>query len=173
MKYSQGIIELLDYPGYGVSSDGQVFCRRPFGGKGKHLDLWRPVKPLLCSNRRYLQVGINRKKILVHKLIAETFIGPRPKGCEIAHRNGNSHENAAQNLCYLTHRDNEAMKVQHGTSLRGEKNPFAVLSKRQVVEIKIALKNQIAGRILSQKYHVCEAVISQIKHNKRWGWLII
>ena len=43
---------------------------------------------------------------LVHHLVAFTFIGPRPKGLEIDHVNGDKTDNRACNLEYVTHAEN-------------------------------------------------------------------
>ena len=47
-----------------------------------------------------------RKNVLVHKLVSEIFIGPRPKGMEVHHRNGNRMDPDVTNLEYVTHKQN-------------------------------------------------------------------
>jgi hypothetical protein len=42
----------------------------------------------------------------VHVLVAAAFIGPRPTGLEINHRDGNTHNNALKNLEYVSHSEN-------------------------------------------------------------------
>lgn len=51
----------------------------------------------------------------VHQLVAEAFIGPRPDGEEVRHRNGDSTDNRASNLHYGTRSDNLRDAVEHGT----------------------------------------------------------
>jgi len=46
------------------------------------------------------------KRIAVHKLIARCFIGRRPKGKEINHKDGNKQHNHSKNLEYVTHKEN-------------------------------------------------------------------
>lgn len=50
----------------------------------------------------------------VHSLIAEAFIGPRPPGEEVRHRNGNPADNRAANLRYGTRSENVLDQVSHG-----------------------------------------------------------
>lgn len=44
----------------------------------------------------------------VHALIAETFIGPRPEGAIVEHKNLNKHDNRVVNLEYISQRENVA-----------------------------------------------------------------
>lgn len=97
---------------YEVSSAGDV--RRVVGGQGARAgsmlkgrasagggDTWRT---------RYLKVALHwngkRHDKPIHHLVAEAFLGPRPLGLEINHRDGNPQNNAASNLEYVTHSEN-------------------------------------------------------------------
>lgn len=52
----------------------------------------------------------------VHKLVAESFI-PNPHGkAEVAHWDGNTFNNCAQNLRWATRRENNDDKYRHGTN---------------------------------------------------------
>ena len=63
---------------------------------------------------RYLRVDLqsNRKQrkfricAYVHKLVAEAFLGPRPDGHVIDHIDGNHLNNRADNLRYITQKEN-------------------------------------------------------------------
>lgn len=50
----------------------------------------------------------------VHKLVMETFVGPRPKDEEIRHLDGNKTHNTLTNLKYGTKSENAQDRVQHG-----------------------------------------------------------
>jgi hypothetical protein len=50
----------------------------------------------------------------VHSLVAEAFIGPRPIGLEVRHLDGDSTNNAVDNLRYGTHAENMQDRVKHG-----------------------------------------------------------
>lgn len=52
---------------------------------------------------------------LVHKLVLEAFISPRPKGLEACHNNGDGTDNRLENLRWDTHRANMADQLKHGT----------------------------------------------------------
>jgi hypothetical protein len=51
--------------------------------------------------------------LYVHQLVAEAFIGPRPKGRELNHKDGDMTNNIVANLEYVTHREN----IQHARRL--------------------------------------------------------
>lgn len=169
------IKQIAGYEGYFVNRMGQIFSNRPVNGKGNNPGPMRILKPLLCSKGRYLQVGVGdgsgiRRKLLIHQIVAETFIGPCPEGCEVSHKDGNSHNNHVSNLEYCTHLENERMKHQHGTTQEKEKNPMAKLTNEQVEYIREQLKDAKKGaaRKLAVQFGVCESTISLIKHGSRW-----
>jgi hypothetical protein len=47
-----------------------------------------------------------RGSYFVHDLVAETWLGPRPVGTEVNHKDRDHGNNAPDNLEYLTHVDN-------------------------------------------------------------------
>jgi hypothetical protein len=60
---------------------------------------------------KYLVVHIGKKKIRVHRLIAETFIeNPENKPC-VNHKDGNRQNNCVENLEWVTWSENERHKV--------------------------------------------------------------
>lgn len=155
--------------GYAVCESGVVLSRRPVNGKGDLVKDWRIVKSLPCSGGRYMQVGIDGSKLLVHRLVATAFHGPCPEDMEVAHINGDSHDNRPSNLVYATHRENEAMKKWHGTSTSGEKNGMARLTCGQVEDIRSRPVERGNGGRIAKEFGVSEATISFIRSGKRWG----
>lgn len=55
-----------------------------------------------------MQVTVGNKSCRVHRIVAEAFFGPCPKGFVIDHIDGNPANNHKDNLRYLTHSDNTA-----------------------------------------------------------------
>lgn len=113
---------------YEVSSTGLV--RRV--ETGRCLSLWgRPYKLVTFSTK-----GVPHQAFLVHKLVAEAFLGKRPLGKEINHKDTNKVNNQASNLEYVTHSENQLHSSRMGVMHTGERNNFSKLKARDVLEIR-------------------------------------
>jgi hypothetical protein len=106
-----------------------------------------------------------KEKWLVHMLVAQAFIGSAPVGQEVRHRDGVRGNCALTNLCYGTRVENQADRIEHGTSNQGVRHPRARLVETQVLEIRNS--NEIAST-LAAKYSVSESLIHQIKRCQVW-----
>ena len=84
------------FPCYEVSDAGLV----------RHKDRKVVLKPFTDRLQEYDRVtlynGGRKSKVMVHILVAEAFLGPRPEGMEIDHLNTNRHDNRVCNLRYVT-----------------------------------------------------------------------
>ena len=56
----------------------------------------------------------NMRRRMVHQLVAEAFIGPRPAGLETRHWNDVPGDNRLLNLCYGTRKENIADMIRNG-----------------------------------------------------------
>lgn len=93
-------LPVVGFPGYEVSDLGNVR-----GSRG-----WI-LKPALGNG--YLRVnlfGEKKKSALVHRIVAEAFLGPCPAGKEVDHRNDIRTDNRAVNLQYLMRSENQRKK---------------------------------------------------------------
>lgn len=113
---------VVGYEGiYSVSSLGRV--RRERSSRGTC------AGRILCGSQQsegYWRVGLSRhrdqKVRLVHVLVAEAFLGPRPIGCEVNHINGVKTDNRAENLEWVTRKENIAHSVRTGLAAFGDRN---------------------------------------------------
>jgi predicted transcriptional regulator YheO len=60
-------------------------------------------------------------RILVHQIVAEAFLGPRPKGFDTHHVDGNKQNNKATNLKYITRQQHVNKGSKHCRSKLTEK----------------------------------------------------
>lgn len=110
------ILKCKRHPGYAVDSIGRVWsCKiERCSGFGE----WHIIKSCRTKHGR-LRVNIrtngNRHVCLVHHLVAEAFLGPRPHGKYVLHKDGNHNNNAASNLYYGTQSENMKDAIRHGT----------------------------------------------------------
>lgn len=138
--------------GYEISNEGRI--RNSRTGKIRKL----------MDNRTYLHITItkNRKERYsfdIHVLVAETFIGPKPPGHEVNHKDGNKRNNKHTNLEWVTHSKN--MKHAYATKLSPTKlNPI------QVQEIRVSDMSQ---RKLAKKYGVNRTTIKLIQSRRIWN----
>lgn len=150
------------YPGYEASTLGEI--RGPKG-------LMRGSP----DHGGYLRVSFysGAKKVSVHSLVLEAFVGPYPRGFHREHIDGNKLNNRLSNLRYSSRARNEASKVAHGTSNRGERCATSRLTERQAREILRVYDPARRGHRaeLSRQYGVSYLVIHLLVTRKTWGWL--
>ena len=125
-----------------------------------------------CTNNyTFVQLskpGFKAKCQLVHRLVAEAFLGPAPDKHEVCHKNGDRSDNRALNLRWGTRKSNHADKILHGTDNRGENNHMCKLREKDVIAIRRSL---LPLKALAVEYKVSEPTISDIRNYKSWTWL--
>lgn len=114
------------------------------------------------------QRGVGRV-YTVHSLVAEAFVGERPKGWSVNHIDGDKMNNLPENLEYLTLADNSRHQAATGLGQRGEGNGRAKLTEDQVRTIKSRAGAGERTVHLAKEFGVGCPIISQIKHGTRWG----
>lgn len=117
----------------------------------------------------------DRKHILIHKAVAETFIGPRPSGLEINHKNGIKTDNRASNLEYCTPHENQQHKFDTGLfdvrKISGVNNSAHKLTMEQVRFIRRNYKpyDRVFGaRGLSRMFNIRHVNILRIIRGKSY-----
>lgn len=100
---------------YEVSNLGNVRRSAP----GENTFAGRLKKASLSGNG-YLIFGAfvngKRKNVLVHRAVAEAFIGPCPKGVQVNHKDGIKTNNHKSNLEYMTISENQKHALMMGLS---------------------------------------------------------
>jgi hypothetical protein len=117
-------VEFLD-GAYAVSSEGEI--KRLKRNKGA------TVGKVLAPSQNYeggyahVVVCVDReiRNMLVHRVVAEAFLGPCPDGCNVNHKNGNKFDNRASNLEYVTYSANTQHALRAGLIARDERGRFA------------------------------------------------
>ena len=155
------------YPQYQVSDRGRVRrCRR---------DGHRVLKPVAASNGYYqicLYNGGKSRRVLVHALVAAAFLGPRPSPeHQINHLDGDKANNTAENLEYLTRRENRRHASATGLCARGLRNGAASLTDREVSAIKALLLAGSRQAALARRDGVGRSTVHRIASGANWAWL--
>lgn len=126
----------------------------------------RVLKPAGQRTDPHLRVvlGHGTPGVLVHVLVAATFLGPRPEGYDTRHLDGNPTNNRLDNLTYGTRTENILDVYSTGRAWR-------TLTIEQVREIRRRLSAGERAADLAREYGVGDACISAIKHRRTYSWL--
>lgn len=161
---------------YQVSDLGNVrgcdrFVAHPKGGK---LFLKSRVLKSSLNSNGYPFVALSllgkSKSIPIHKLVALTFLGGRPEGFDINHKDGNKLNSSVDNLEYCTRLEN----IHHAKALGlnnsiGENHARAKLKDSDIPAIRARLAIGHTQISIAKDYGVNHKAIGCIKSGKNWS----
>ncbi len=155
---------------YQVSDLGRVRSRRRRSGHMLPDGEWRDCA-ISGQSSGYLSVCVNGKQHLLHNLILETFVGPRPEGMVGRHfPDPDKNINRPDNLRWGPPVSNS----QDTVLTTGVANQ--VLTPEQVLQIKGQLgtgplTKQLLEEVSQRWPQVSKKTIGNIKYGACWGWL--
>lgn len=157
---------------YSISSYGRVLSHArtiPRSTSGVTKIRERVLKPSVGKSHGYVVVNLLRYGTqaprLIHRLVAEAFLGACPEGYECAHKDGDRTNPRLENLRWATHTENNGDKVLHKTQIMGEQVNLARLTAEQVSKIKKDGRTQTA---IAKSYGVHQSTISYIRSGLTW-----
>lgn len=112
--------------------------------------------------------GEGRSNLYAHRYSFAIHNGPIPSGLVVMHSCDNRACVNPAHLSLGTHQDNVADKVSKNRQPRGSLTGQAKLTEQQIPTIRRLLACGMAEREVASTYHVCQATINMIKHNKIW-----
>lgn len=110
---------------------------------------------------------------LVHRLVAEAFLGQAPsERHQINHVDGDKTNNRADNLewCTASESGNHAYRTGLSVSRKGSLHGRSKLTEAQVQEIR-GLDGALTQRQIAARFDVTQQQVSRIMTGKRWGHL--
>lgn len=157
-------------PYAGGTSKGAApeFLNRALAYEGSECLTW----PFSTVNG-YGQIRIDGRSQLVSRIVCEAENGPAPtENMEAAHSCGNGHLGcvARKHLRWATRAENRQDMIDHGRSIRGEKNHFAKLTEADVRDIKRSYAFK-TNRAIASEYGVDASLISKINSGHAWAWV--
>jgi DNA-binding transcriptional regulator YiaG len=161
-------------PGYLAGSDGTIWSAMPGRwGKYKSLHVIRPYHDKKRTGYLHVTLRANgvKRRYTVHGLVATAFLGLRPDGMVVCHRNLDSTDNRADNLMHATQAENIQQGVEAGRHVRGERQHLAKLTEDSVRAIRERLAAGESSAALARAYGVSKATIGQIKGHRTWRHL--
>lgn len=125
----------------------------------------------LGTSAGYPSVGLYEdgigKSVKVHILVARAFLGERPKGYEVRHKNGNRMDSRLSNLEYGTHGEN----ILDNYRIYGYSHKTQKLSIDDARDIKIRLCFGVKQVELAREYNVSKTTINAIRKGRSYVWL--
>lgn len=159
---------VVGFPYYEVSNLGRVRRIRAEAGTW----VGRILKPGLGKYAlvRLAQDGIKTTRN-IHILVAEAFLGQRPDGCQVNHKNFDRHDSRLANLEYCTAKENIGHASKNGRMARGERHGLSKLTATQVLEIRSMAEQGISQRPIAKKFGISQRHVSQIVRREIWQHL--
>lgn len=120
-----------------------------------------------------LRIQINGvgRSIAIHNEVAKAFLGPRPAGTHINHKDGNKHNNAAANLEYITAKQNHEHAAEMGLHAWGTRHGAHKLTEDQVRSIRSLWKTGLTDAKLGEWFGVSKSTILSIRRGQTWRHL--
>ena len=99
------------------NSRGRILATQPGGRRNNYLRVMLQIwKGKVKAKQRFAYI---------HHVVLEAFVGPRPNGAVVCHRNDDGHDNRLANLYYGSQEDNEQDKYINKLDMSGmEPAPF-------------------------------------------------
>ena len=153
------------FPQYQVSSLGRV--------RYKHGRL----RKLTLMKNGYFVVGFRvstdkTRPFYVHDLVTAAFVGPKPQGLIVNHKDAVKTNNRLGNLEYATYAENARHAVAHGCydtpARKGSLRPGAKLTEQDIPVIRQLISQGVSGCEIGRRYGVHNSVISSVKRGLAW-----
>lgn len=163
-------LPIVGYEGlYEVSDRGRV--RSTAWGQGRRTDLVIGGHNHKGYRRVTLHVHRERRSFMVHALVLEAFVGPRPDGYYVDHKNTVKHDNRLANLEWVppavnAERAEAAGLIPHQ---RGEQHYAARLTEADVRTIRQLRAAGMRLVAIGARYGVAHSLISAIVLRKKWA----
>lgn len=172
-QFSVEYADVKEFPGYRISSIGEVWSCRPINGRGPLTHVYRKIKPTLHHSGRLVVSILNgksKRQMQVHVLVLMAFVGPRPKGMQCRHFPDPDPKNCRlDNLLWGTQKENAEDSIKQGIQICGERCHKSKLTAQQVISIrKEHTGSRGENQRLARKYGIASTNISGIVKRKTW-----
>lgn len=121
--------------------------------------------PFGCGTDGYPTMRIDGKMVRLNRWICEKAHGAAPHGVHAAHSCGNERCINPGHLYWATPKRNNADKIPHGTTNRGERHGNSKLSDSGVLKIRA---DKRAHALIAKDFGVDRSTVSQIKRRASW-----
>lgn len=164
--------DVVGFEGYYVVSNLGRIMRVKRGKNGHPPGTIRKPSP---NRNGYLQTTLSKdgvaRTVRVHVVVAEAFIGARPPGREVNHKNGNKADNRVENLEWVTESENvkHTYRELGRVGTRGSRDGMAKLTEADIPVIRELLASGMSQRKIAQRYGVSSVTICFISTGECWS----
>lgn len=146
----------------------QSFLKSAIETDSRDCLLW----PYATTPQGYGSLRVNKKTTAPHRVVAKIVYGPaKQKRMEVAHSCGNKLCVNPKHLRWATREENQADRVIHGTSNRGERQWKSKLTREDVLRIRNLSRQGMSSYKICETFSVASKTIRDIVSKKRWAWL--
>lgn len=112
----------------------------------------------------------DRPNAVVHRIVAETFLGPPPfEGAVVRHLDDNPTNNRVENLAWGSHKENAADRKRNGRDRRGSAVTSSVLKEEQVKQLlEDYSTKKFTQKDLAAKFKVSVTTVAKILRREAW-----
>lgn len=169
-------VQIAQFPQYFVDETGRIASV----SRKQWKDLKQRVKGDGYCGVVLYQSGV-RKDVFVHVLVAEAFLGSKPVGLEVNHKNGDKTDNRLSNLEYVTRSENiqhayrtglhpntaQAVKISASRRNSGERNGKAKLTDSDAAEVLLWKDSKLSQQSVAKAFGVSQVTVGKIWNGKR------
>ena len=114
--------------------------------------------------------GKKGRRVMVHRVVAQEFIGMIPEGYEVNHKNGIKADASLENLEIITRSENHlhAYRVLGQEKMRGSRHGRSRLTEDQVTRIVARKSVGMSQKDIAKEFGVCEGTVSMILTRRTW-----
>ncbi len=173
-------IRLIDFEQkYEVSDDGQLRSRDVTIVRANGRRLHR--KGHICKSTPhhkwgYYQYQLNydgqHKTVMIHCLVADAFIGVRPEGTEVNHKDGDKSHNHFANLEYVTPSQNSLHRHRILKMQLGDRHWRSKLTATDIPRIRLLIEQGRSLASIGREYSVNSGAIHHVKSGHTWSHIL-
>lgn len=162
--------DIPDYEGvYQVSNLGRIRSLDRYIKRGKSGFFKEgQIQKLQNNGNGYLYKQLKHegryRNFYIHRLVLMVFIGERPDGMVICHKDGDTTNNNLNNLRYDTPLENNIDQFRHGIE-KGK------LSNDDVLKVRKMYKDGYKTKEISEFFNVGKWVVQRINNGENYSWL--
>jgi len=145
----------------------ETLVRDALTSKRKECVIW----PFWTNNKGYGGITLKRKRVYVHRLAWKIAYGSIPDGKKVLHECDNPPCFNPRHLFLGTKMDNVKDSIKKGRFHHGESGSSAILTEKQVTEIRQRLaKGGEIRKTIGADYGVSRQTINNIAWGLTWRW---